>query len=172
MRPSGRLMKPERIRGKKHHLPRFCYLGQVCVAITACIETGRPIFRNCEIVAAFTDFLREATDRNHCVVPVYCFMPEHLHVVIKGQRDGSDIWMAMSRFKQRSGYWLSKNASACWQSDFYEHIIRRDESFANQIRYIANNPVRRGPVESWDHYPFTGSIGFNLKELLSDILTT
>ena len=67
---------------------------------------------------------------------------------------------------------IQKNASACWQSDFYDHIFRRDESFANQIRYIANNPVRRGLVENWEHYPCTGSIGFNLKELLSDILTT
>jgi hypothetical protein len=34
-------MKPERIRHKKHHLPRLYYVGQVCVAITACIE-ARP----------------------------------------------------------------------------------------------------------------------------------
>jgi len=58
------------------------------------------------------------------------------------------------------------------ESDFYDHIIRRDQSFAHQIRYIVNNPVRRGLVENWEDYPFTGSIGFNLKEPLSDILTT
>jgi REP element-mobilizing transposase RayT len=89
-----------------------------------------------------------------------------------GEREVSDTWMAISRFKQRTGYWLSQNAPACWQSDFYDHIIRRDQSFANQIRYIVNNPVRRGLVENWEDYPFTGSIGFNLRELLSDILTT
>jgi REP element-mobilizing transposase RayT len=99
-------------------------------------------------------------------------MPEHLHTVIKGQSEGADTWKAICRFKQRTGYWLSKNSTAIWQPDFYDHIIRRDESFANHIRYIVNNPVRRGLVENWDEYPFTGSIGFNLKELLSDILTT
>jgi putative transposase len=156
-------MKSERIRHKKHHLSRDCYLGQVSVAMTACIEAGRPIFRNSEIVAAFTEILREAAERNDCVVPVYCFMPEHLHTIITGQTDGADTWKAICRFKQRTGYWLSQNSSVIWQSDFYDHIIRRDESFANQIRYIVNNPVRRGLVENWEDYPFTGSIGFNLE---------
>jgi len=172
MRPFGGPVKPERIRRKKHHLPRLNYVGEVCVALTACIEAARPIFRKSEIVVTFTDILREAAERNDCVVPVYCFMPEHLHRVIKGQTQGADTWKAICRFKQRTGYWLSQNSSVIWQSDFYDHIICRDESFANQVRYIVTNPVRRGLVENWEDYPFTGSIGFNLKELLSDILTT
>jgi REP element-mobilizing transposase RayT len=117
-RPFGCPVKPARIRHKKHHLPRLCYLGQVCVAITACIEAGRPIFQKSEIVAAFTDNLRDAVERNDCVVPVYCFMPEHLHAVIKGQSEVADAWAAISRFKQRTGYWLSKTSSASWNQTY------------------------------------------------------
>src|SRR5262245_22660849 len=94
-------MKRERIRHKKHHLSRDCYLGEVCIALTACIEAGRPIFRNSAIVAAFTDILRDAAERNDCVVPVYCFMPEHLHAAIKGQSESpTHGWLSVVSNKE------------------------------------------------------------------------
>jgi putative transposase len=143
----------------------------VCVSITACIENGRPIFRNSEIVATFADIFQDAVGRYKCIVPVYCFMPEHVHALIKGLNETADTWRAFSPFKKRTGFWLSRNSEAYWQKAFYDHILRRDEDFLNQVRYIVNNPVRRGLVENWQDYPFTGSIGLDLKELLSDIQT-
>lgn len=167
-----RRMNAEPAKHKHHHLPRVCYVGEVCVSITACIDDGRPIFDKSDIVATFTDILEDAVKRNDCIVPVYCFMPEHLHALIKGLNPISDVWRVIARFKQRTGYWFSKNSYASWQKDFWDRILRRDESFANQVRYIVNNPVRRGLVENWEDYPYTGSIGMDLKELLSDVQTT
>ena len=165
-------MNAEPSKHKHHHLQRVCYVGEVCVSITACIEPGRPVFEKSDIAATFTDFLRDAATRSQCIVPVYCFMPEHLHTIIKGLSQSSDSWRAVARFKQRTGFWFSKHSKASWQKDFYDHIVRHDEDLANQVRYIANNPVRRGLVKNWEEYPYTGSIGMNLKELLSDIQTT
>jgi len=92
-------------------------------------------------------------------------------MIIQGLADSSDTWSVVTRFKQRTGYWFSKNSQAIWQKNFHDHILRRDESFANHVWYIVNNPVRRGLVQRWEEYAFTGSIGGNLKELLSDICT-
>src|SRR5262249_26211228 len=140
-------MKPERIRHKKHHLPRLYYVGEVCVAITACIEAGRPLFRKSDIVAAFTDILRDAVKRNDCVVPVYCFMPEHLHVVIKGQTEVADVWKAFCRFKQRTGYWLSRSCSAIWQTDFLP--ITSSVAMSHlQITSDTSSTIRSGVVWS------------------------
>ena len=108
---------------------------------------------------------------NDCVIPVYCFMPEHLHLIIKGMKESSDVRRVVSRFKQRTGYWFSKNSQAAWQRDFHDHIVRDDESLANHVWYIVNNPVRRGLVERWENYAYTGSIGVDLREVLSDLLT-
>ena len=149
-----------------HHLPYSCYRGEICVAITACVQPRRPIFINSDIVTTFVKILEDAVLRNSCVVPVYCFMPDHFHLMTKGLQETSDFWRAMLRFKQITGFWLSKHSSIRWQDNFYDHVLRRDEDFANQVRYIVNNPVRRGLVKNWQDYPFTGSIGFDLKELL------
>jgi len=164
-------MKPERIRRKYHHLPRGAYIGEVLLSITARIENGRPIFQNPAIVATFTTMLEESARNNACLVPVYCFMPDHLHVLIKGMTPPADSWKVVLQFKQRTGYWFRKHSHVDWQTDFFDRVIRHDVSLRKQVHYIINNPVRRGLVNNCEDYPHTGSIGFDLKELLADLQT-
>ena len=57
-----------------------------------------------------------------------------------------------------------------WQKDFYDHVIKKEESIAKQVRYILNNPVRKGLVDLWDKYPYSGSIGINLEDILQGCL--
>jgi len=57
-----------------------------------------------------------------------------------------------------------------WQKDFYDHIIRTNENIATQVRYILDNPVRRGLLSSWQEYPFMGSIGCKLENILLGII--
>jgi hypothetical protein len=76
----------------------------------------------------------------------------------------------MVAFKQRSGFWLAQNQAAIrWQKNFYDHIIRIDEDLYAQVRYIVDNPVRRGLVRIWWEYSHTGAIGGDLHQLLADI---
>ena len=64
----------------------------------------------------------------------------------------------MRLFKQRTGFWLSRNFSHVrWQKDFYDHILRSDESIEKHMLYILNNPARKGLVKNWKDYPFKGS---------------
>ncbi|MFQ6067494.1 MAG: hypothetical protein ACE5K3_09490 [bacterium] len=50
------------VREKKHRLPLHCYLGQVRVTFTLCIEDKRPFFVGKVIVDKFIEILREAKD--------------------------------------------------------------------------------------------------------------
>jgi REP-associated tyrosine transposase len=139
----------------------------VVVAITACVQDAKFLFSDAIVVDACVYSLRAATNRFECTVPVYCFMPEHLHLVIRGASPVADTWAAMTAFKQRSGFWIARHrADFAWQKDFWDHIVRGDEDLYAQIRYIAENPVRRGLVEHWNEYPFTGSLGHDLRRLL------
>jgi len=71
----------------------------------------------------------------------------------------------VKNFKQNSGYWLSQNQPQVkWQKNFYDHILRRDEDVAKQVRYILENPVRKGLINNWKGYPFKGSTIYNLEE--------
>jgi len=88
-----------------------------------------------------------------------------------GIKDGANLWEAVVRFKQKAGFHLRKRCGLFkWQKDFYDHIIRQNENLITQIRYILDNPVRKGLVDNWNDYPLKGSIGVKLEEVLQGCL--
>lgn len=124
-----------------------------------------------ELIGAFTNILISAAEKAQCIVPVYCFMPDHQHLIISGISDKSNVMKAMVRYKQKTGYWLSVNRPEIrWQKDFYDHIIRTDEKLSTQIRYILDNPVRKKLAASWRDYPYKGSIGCALEDILTSTM--
>jgi putative transposase len=159
------------VRARPHRLAPFVYQGQVSVSFTACLENRPAFFVHPDVVSVFSGCLQEACAKQ-LLRAVYCFMPDHVHVMTMGFEETSDGLRGMNFFKQRSGYCLKKHcADVRWQRSFYDEILRTDRSLAASIRYLVQNPVRRGLVTDWSEYPFTGAIGLNLQDLLSDIST-
>ena len=154
---------------KAHRLPVAAYRGPVSVVFTACIaDHGRP-FRDAEVVAAFVELLELAALKFGCLVPVYVFMPNHLHLMITGQHGKSRPKDAMDEFKRLSGMWFGQNCPGYrWQKNYYDHIVRLSEDWRAQVLYIALNPVRASLATEPLAYPFLGSIGYDLKEILID----
>jgi REP element-mobilizing transposase RayT len=143
------------------------------VAFTARVADAYPLFRDPQVVRSWVPLLRDAASKHACLVLVYCFMPDHFHVMLRGRNGTSDPRKAMVLFKQRSGYWLSRHHPAIhWQKDFFDHVIRQDEDLAAQARYIAGNPVRKGLAACWDQYPHTGAIGIDLGDVLQGLSTS
>jgi putative transposase len=160
------------IREKTHRLPLEHYRGDITVAFTACVREEAALFVSRDIVSVFTQSLANAMQKNQCEVFVYCFMPDHAHIIVHGRDRQSDAWRGMVAFKQHTGFWLARHWPAfAWQKDFYDHIIRADEDLGAQIRYVANNPVRKGLVSHWHEYPYTGAIGFDLDTIMTDATT-
>ena len=159
------------IREKPHRLVKEFYRGSSIVAFTLCLKNRSTIFKNPDLVDIFIGFLKEITTKFKCKIPIYCFMPDHLHLIITGVDDEADLLKAVSFFKQKTGFWMSKNkVKARWQKDFFDHIIKKGESLTTNIKYILDNPVRKGIVTEWQEYPFKGSIGYELEDILISIM--
>jgi REP element-mobilizing transposase RayT len=159
------------IKEKRHRLPKEFYKGIVSAAYTLCLKGGIQAFKKPEIVNIFTDILTTVVSKKGCMVPVYCFMPDHQHLIITGTCSDSDIWNAVVSYKQKTGFWMSMNkVGISWQKDFYDHIIRSHEDIATQVRYILHNPVRKRLVSCWQDYPFKGSIGCKIEDILDGII--
>jgi REP element-mobilizing transposase RayT len=157
------------VHEKPHRLPRDRYRGQVSVAYTVCIENRLPLFTHGNVVTVAIDRLTRSAQKHDCNILIYCFMPEHLHLITRGKSPSADVWQAVVAFKQLLGFWLGANRPQFHlQKDFHDHVIRADEDLVAQIRYVAMNPVRRGLVQEWHEYPYTGAIGVDLFEILRD----
>jgi REP element-mobilizing transposase RayT len=153
------------IRERNHRLPPEYYSGPVIVAFTACVLNRARLFTDEPVVRCFEEILRSEAAAHKCDLVIYVLMPDHCHVLLRGRSDDANALSAMKAFKQKSGYWLSKNRVGFrWQKDFYDHILRGEEETAKHIRYILENPVRAGIVDDWKEYPFRGSTICNLDE--------
>ena len=89
---------------------RSFYRGEISVAITACVEAGYPLFTDAQLVNVFIECLEAAAKKHKCVVPIYCFMPEHQHLILQGTTACADACQAMVDYKQRTGFWLGRIA--------------------------------------------------------------
>jgi len=159
------------LKEKKHRLPKESYKGEISAAFTLCLKkdlrnVGAGVsLQNREIVSTFTNILASVATRERCIVPVYCFMDDHQHVIISGTGTDADIWKTVVSYKQKTGFWMSVNKPGMrWQKDFYDHLIRTREDMVAQVRYIQDNPVRKCFVSLWEEYPFKGSIGCDLED--------
>jgi putative transposase len=123
-------------RERHHRLPRVAYRGNVTVSFHACIAYRRRVLANAATFDALLGILDDVASRHACAVRAYCFMPDHLHVILRGTTPEADIWAAMVDLKQRTGLWLAANAGARWQKDFYDEILRSYEQAQDMISYV------------------------------------
>ncbi len=161
------------LKEKKHRLPREFYKGEISAAFTLCLKKDLGnvgagfTLRERKIVDMFTGFLTSVVIKERCIVPVYCFMDDHQHLIISGTGLDGDIWKTVVSYKQKTGFWMSVNRPEMkWQKDFYDHVIRTRKDMVTQVNYILNNPVRKQLISFWGEYPFKGSIGCNLEDFL------
>jgi len=147
---------------KYHRLPRDCYKGRIAASFTVCLKKREPFFVDPNIVQLFVDVLKKVAEK-HTFFAIYCFMPEHLHLIFLGRGENSDLLRGIEEFKQVSGYFLARRyPETKWEKSFHDRILRFEELGA-KVRYVPDNPVRRGLVGNWREYPFSGSIGLDLE---------
>jgi REP element-mobilizing transposase RayT len=94
-------------------------------------------------------------------------MPDHVHFLVGGFSSESDLRKFVNLAKQHSSYDYALNTGkALWQSGYYDRILRQSEDSRSVARYIVENPVRAGLVESPRDYPYLGSAVWTIDELL------
>lgn len=151
---------------RKHRLEPSCYIGFVRITITICIEGRKEIFVKDEVCNTVLRFLREELQKEKIINRAYIFMPDHIHLVLEGTEKESNILNAIKMFKQKSGFWLKHNFNVIWQKSFYDHIHRKNSELKKHIKYIFENPVRKGLVKEFREYKYLGSLDYEINEIL------
>jgi putative transposase len=153
--------------GTPGHLKAFAYLGFYRYSLTFCTDHRRHVFTCHEPVNLVLEQISRAARENQFAIVAYCFMPDHLQLLIEGQSESSDGHRFIARAKQYSGFYYSKAFhSRLWQRYGYEHVLRDDEETIAVTRYILNNPLRAGLAEKVEDYPYVGSLAYELRDLL------
>ena len=158
------------MRARRPRLNPALYVGLQRCFLTFCTAGRRRHFAASDIVDLVIDQLLRTADEFDVEVTVYCFMPDHAHLLVETRSEGADILQFVHRAKQRSGFEFAKEyGTRLWQPSFYDRVLRDDEASLSVARYIIENPERAGLVHSPHDYPFLGSTMYTIGQILEAV---
>jgi putative transposase len=170
---AARVLRPRRLAmGYPHRLDAQEYSGYRLYFLTiGTFRRARHFADPTVVETAQSHFLRTAVTEGYAVL-AYCFMPDHLHMVVAGSRESADFRRFVSAAKQAAGFAFARTQGVrLWQSNFFDRTIRRSDDLAAIMAYMLNNPVRAGMVDEPVHYAHWGSQLYARDELLAFVGT-
>src|SRR4051812_43925902 len=110
------------------HLRSFDYIGLYRYFLTFCCHSKQRLFRSHEPVELVLSQIRRAANDELFSIPAYCFMPDHVHLLVEAHTEQSNGLKFIARAKQLSGfYYKQQYRQVLWQRYGYEHVLREDE---------------------------------------------
>jgi REP element-mobilizing transposase RayT len=158
---------------KRNRLPMEAYAASDCdffMTICAHDRAAAPFLRK-PIADGVIESLLWTKRSNDWTLHCYCLMPDHLHfiarlpdsdvayfdaggrgVVPKGILDHVGHF---KKFTTTQVWWKHGGRDELWQRSGYDHAINYNQSLEPAVRYVLNNPVRKGLVQDWRDYPYS-----------------
>ena len=153
---------------KNIRLPRSSYFGRQWYFLTTCTEGRIPRLRDGPLVADHVNLLNVGARERCFAIQAYCFMPDHLHLLVSGEHEASDCLAFINGFKQKSGFAFKQGCGQrLWQHKPYDHILRPNERWEAVAYYIWMNPVRSGLCRRAEDWPFSGSNTVDWRRMLT-----
>lgn len=145
------------------HLKDFDYANDNYVYfVTICAENKQHYFENNKITNIIEDELEFRKTTKEINLLCYCIMPDHLHILLSLTEDyHKSLQNWVSAFKRYTTRVINElfGIKPLWQKNFYDHVVRKEESLIKIAEYIVNNPVRKGIVSEWEEYPYSKIVG-------------
>jgi len=157
-------------RSYLRRLNRETYRGETFIHWSMTIENRATGWLTPAFHIACREVLTHTLFRYQLACPVYCLLPDHLHLLWAGYASNSDQLHAVAFFRKHMNRLL---APRCLQQQGYDHILRADEreegTFEKAAAYVIENPVRASLIREALQYPFTGCVVPGYPELTLDL---
>ena len=131
--------------------------------VTICAAGRRPLLASHPATAILRDELEGAQRRYGWTVGRFVVMPDHLHFFCAS--DQTEASASLSKFIGGFKQWTAKRILAesglvapLWQKQFFDRVLRSNESYDSKWTYVRDNPVRAGLAATADDWPHSGEI--------------
>jgi len=85
----------------------------------------------------------------------FVIMPDHMHlIIIPRERSISECMKSIKGFSARHINEVYNRKGSIWQRGFYDYILGSEEMVLSRIKYIEENPVRKGMVTYAEDYKY------------------
>jgi putative transposase len=146
-------------KNRSLRLDGFDYSTPTVYFLTLCSWRSQDVFSNPKLAEETIKCLEDCSKGFGYRVYAYCLMPDHLHLLLTPVKTGRSVSQYVQTFKSLSTrvFWKSLGKGKLWQRGFYDHIVRKEESLVEIIKYILANPVRKGLSQTPNEYPYSGT---------------
>ncbi|HKP02398.1 MAG TPA: transposase [Chthoniobacterales bacterium] len=132
-------------------MPLWLHPSEENYFITICCrERGRNRLAKPGVAPALIETIKHRNERQLWYAHLVVIMPDHVHLLVSFGQIQMRIQCVVSKWKE----WTAKSLGIRWQRDFFEHRLRKEESFREKADYILANPVRARLVERWEDWPY------------------
>ena len=147
------------------HLHRLTqiYVKDPVYFITTNISERKPILATSEAEEILLCEWRDSLHRHGWAIGRYVIMPDHVHFFCRPTQTAVDLSSFMNRWKEWTSKKLSRRLSVSvpiWQPEFFDHLLRSEESYSEKWLYVRNNPVRAGLVQTVEDWKYQGFVHF------------
>jgi len=170
------------------HLRRLerVWLDSPAYFVTACTHRRRPILAATVVTAILTGEWRTAEERHGWLVGRYVIMPDHVHFFCAAEHNAKSLSVFVGAWKEWTSKRIARElgpavaagadrgsaagtiddkprspraaTTRVWQREFFDHVLRSEESYAEKWEYVRQNPVRAGLAAHVEDWPFQGEI--------------
>ncbi len=122
-------------------------------------------FDDSEFAEDCSNQLRSQSVDQSVAVLAYCFMPDHVHMLLRVDGDVGIIDF-VGKFKSVTTrlWWSRGDRDRLWQRTIHDHLLRETEDEGDYLTYVLANPVRAALVDEWTEYRFSGSLAYDLSD--------
>jgi putative transposase len=142
----------------------------------------RRYFKSDDLYSLFVQGLEAARTRFNFRLYGYVVMPEHVHLLLseptKQKLADAIHYLKLSFAKrargphsasaqvsvQRTDANLGHTSTSFWEKRYHDRNVRDYHEFGVKLRYLHNNPVKRGLVESPEEWPWSSYRHYALRE--------
>lgn len=136
--------------------------------VTCYAEHRRNCFADPACVEEVTRQLLHLAEAYHFAVSAYCFMPDHVQLVLEAASVECGLSRLMGTWKQKTGGMHERTTGRkLWQSGYHDHPLTNEAERLAAIGRILTTPLRAGLVSDLRLYPFWGSAVWGREELLA-----
>lgn len=150
------------MKDRAYYLPRLArefYQGDAVIHWTLTVFDHGQGWLNEIFHVQFRELLLHVAVREKLVCPVYCLMPDHIHLMWLGLALESDQFIGMAFLRTYLEPLLTPHR---FQPQAYDHVLKEEErrrnAFAKTCFYILDNPVRAGLVANPSAWKFSGAV--------------
>ena len=134
------------------HVP----LTQYPYMATTVTANRKRIFKNAKAADILLEAILFGKKQEWYYLLSFVIMPDHFHLIlIPESKDISHCMQSIKGFSSRQINKVLNRRGTIWQEGFYDYILDSEEKVLSRIKYIEDNPVRKGIVINSKDYPYS-----------------